>query len=197
MRRHIRLSIAILFLIGSACRTASDEDIIRKEFAVPSGAETEYLDVHPKNGNQWFGREGLRISIGFQFNEQDFERYKSFVLESENWNELPMPRDYIMRMGGIESSKEGMLRSFGLTDKPIPEEGSIYNPTIDQLYERFVKTLPLDISHGYYQCRTAGDNIMYKKKRIVKNMNTDLNDFMLAVLDTERKILHIKVSTKY
>ena len=189
--------IVFLIVYGLSCWPESDENILRKEFAIPAGAETIHLDGYPASGNQWFGREGLRIDISFQFNDTEFDTYVHSAVESGTWDELPIPREFLMKMGGIQTSKDGLLRSYQITGDPVPEEGSVYNPTIDQLFERFVKTLPLNVKKGYYQCRSAGDNIMHKKKTIKKDLDGDLNDFMLAVLDVDKKQLHIKVGTRY
>ena len=42
-----------------------------------------------------------------------------------------------------------------------------------------------------------GDDIMHRPKTLHKTLDSDLNDFMLAVLDAEKKQLAIKVSTSY
>ncbi len=50
---------------------------------------------------------------------------------------------------------------------------------------------------GLYQCRTAVDDIMHKPKAIKLVLGNGLNDFMLAILDTENKELIIRYIGKY
>ncbi len=178
------------------CSPESDETILRREFSLPASAKTIYCRVNPKEPG-FFGREGLRIDIVFQFDEKDFQKYLANAQNSGKWLELPISKDFLMKMLGVESTKQGIIRSYKETGKDFPEEGSIYNPTIEQLYEKAIKSLDLPETKGLYQCKTAGDDIMHKTKEIKMTLEKDLYDFILAILDTEKKQLLIKVRTKY
>ncbi|MEO0162780.1 MAG: hypothetical protein ABIL74_10985 [candidate division WOR-3 bacterium] len=179
-----------------ACSRESDETILRREFSVPASAKTIYSHISPEEPG-FFGREGLRIDIGFQFNEQDFQKYLTDALKNGKWRELPIPKDFLMKMLGIESTKQGIIRSYKNSGRDLLEEGSVSNPTIEQLYEDALKSLDLPDTKGFYQCRTAGDDIMRKPKEIKMTLEKDLIDFMLAILDTEKRQLIIRVRTKY
>ncbi|MEO0136849.1 MAG: hypothetical protein ABIL86_04875 [candidate division WOR-3 bacterium] len=178
------------------CSRESDETILRREFSVPASAKTIYSHISPEEPG-FFGREGLRIDIGFQFNEQDFQKYLTDALKNGKWRELPIPKDFLMKMLGIESTKQWIIKSYKNSGKELPEEGSVYNPTIEQLYEDALKSLDLPDTKGFYQCRTAGDDIMRKPKEIKMTLEKDLIDFMLAILDIEKRQLIIRVRTKY
>ncbi|MCX7995517.1 MAG: hypothetical protein N3A65_07095 [candidate division WOR-3 bacterium] len=184
------------FILISGCINESDETILRREFSVPSSAKTIYSRVHPEEPG-FFGREGLSIDIAFQFSEHDFQKYLLDVKKSGKWLELPIPKDFLMKMFGIESTKKGIIRTYKDSGRNLPEEGSIYNPTIEQLYENALKSLDLPDKKGFYQCRTAGDDIMHRPKEIKLTLEKDLIDFMLAILDIEKMQLIIKVRTKY
>jgi len=186
--------LAVCFLLAG-CLPQSDEQLIRREFAVPARARMTAYSASPEQGG-WFGREGLRIHMEFQFTTSGFNDYLAAARRQGGWRELPIPRRFLLHMGGIESAKQGILRSFALQNKTYPE-GSVYNPTQEQLYEQFVKRLDLQVRRGLFQCRTAGDNIMHAEKRTCQELRQDLNDYMLAVLDRDAKRLIIKVGTKY
>lgn len=80
----------------------------------------------------------------------------------------------------------------------MPPLGSVYNPTEDQLSERWVPRLPLDVNNGLYQCKTAGDNVLHSwRKSPCSEKCGDLNDFIFAVLDIDNKVLRVKVHTRY
>lgn len=185
-----------LLLILHGCFNQSDEQILREEFDIPNSAQTKLIESFPEEGG-WFGREGLKINAVFKFNDAEFRNYKDKIEKEEGWQPLPPPKDFLMKMGGIKSHKEGRLRIYKEMGEEVPKEGSVYNPTEDQLYEQFISQLPLTASRGRYQCRSAGNNIMYNPKRIIVNPEKDLNDFMFAVLDYDKKELAIRVSTNY
>ncbi len=188
--------ISLLCLLITSCISESDEAILRREFLIPATVKTIYYSVYPEKPG-FFGREGLKIDIAFQFDEQSFQKYFDAAKKSGNWLELPIPEDFLMKMLGIKSTKERIIKSYEASGKAIPEEGSIYNPTLRQLYESALKSLELPETKGLFQCRTAGDDIMHKKKEIKPSLDKDLIDFMLVIIDTEKKQLIIKVRTKY
>ena len=194
-----RIMIALLLAVSlfGCGMQESDEAILRKEFGVPAGAALLSCKVRPEKAG-WFGREGLKIDISFQLNDKDFAGFVAEARKSGNWDAMPMAKPFLMRMGGIESAKRSLVISYKLRGEKLPEEGSVYNPSREQLYDNFLKSLPLKVNNGLYQCRTAGDDIMRKPKRIVRGgLEKDLNDFMLAIIDLDEKKLLIKVSTKY
>ncbi|MGB9721637.1 MAG: hypothetical protein ACPL28_09180 [bacterium] len=183
-------------IVNVGCINESDESILRREFSVPSTAKTIYYNASPEKSG-FFGREGLKIDVTFQFDEKDFQKYFDNAKRSGNWLELPIPKSFLMKMLGIETIKQGIISSYKQTGRDVPEEGSINNPTIEQLYEKHLKTLNLPETKGLYQCRTAGDDIMHKKKEIKVSLKKDLIDFILAILDIEKRQLIIRVRTKY
>ena len=195
--RLIISALLALFLTLYACSVPTDESLLRKEFNIPETAVLLSYKASPETSG-WFGREGLKIDIVFQFNETDFANYITEAEKSGSWRALPISQSFLMKIGSIARHKQGLIKSYELTGKKLPKEGSIYNPTEQKLYENFIKTLPLDVKYGFYQCRTAGDNILFNTKTIVQeDLTTDLNDFMLAILNTDNKTLSIKVSTTY
>ena len=195
-RLIIFVLLALLFNLY-ACNMPTDESLLREEFDIPKTAVLLSYKASPETSG-WFGREGLKIDAVFQFNETDFANYIAEAEKSGSWRVLPIPQSFLMKIGGIARHKQGLIKSYQLTGEKLPKEGSVYNPTVQQLYENFIKTLPLNAKHGFYQCKTAGNNILFNTKTIVQeDLTTDLNDFMLAILDIDNKTLSIKVSTIY
>lgn len=84
---------------------------------------------------------------------------------------------------------------YEIREQPVPEPGSIYNPTEEQLLEKWMSKLPVDVKNGFYRCLTAGDNLMYADQVSCLEKQGDLNDFMLAILDIDNQTLRVKVHT--
>ncbi len=192
----MKIIFIILFFSIITCVKESDEAILRREFGVPPTAKTIHYSTNPEKPG-FFGREGLKVDIAFQFDERDFENYLVSAKKSGKWMTLPIPKDFLLKMFGIESTKKGIIKSYQIRGEKLPEEGSIYNPTIEQLFEESLKELNLPETRGWYQCRTAGDDIMHKPKEIKLTLENDLIDFMLGILDTEKRQLIVRVRTKY
>lgn len=110
---------------------------------------------------------------------------------------LPIPESVLRRMAAIDSAKHQRQASANLTGKPLAPEGSVYNPSEQQMLAQFSASLPQPPARGLFQVRTAGDNVLHAPKRIVTNPDTDLIDFMLIMLDDDRQRVLVKVSTHY
>lgn len=188
---------ALLMLALAGCGfQESDEAKLRAEFSIPPAARVLSFHVSPEKPG-WFGREGLTIDSVFQLDPQDYAAYVARAEASEQWQPLPIPESFLRRMGAIDSSKEGIVRSYSLQGKPLPAEGSLYNPTAEQLLANFLAALPPQPSRGLFQCRAAGTDIMNTPKKVQTQLDRDLNDFMLALLDHNKQQIAIKVSTRY
>ena len=193
-KRGIYLFIFSIFL--AACSIDSDESIIRDEFHIPSSAKLLHFSVFPKESG-WFGREGLKIDAAFELNDEDFSNYLEEAKKSNQWLPLPIPRDFLMKMFSIKSAKEYRIRYYKDQNKPLPEGGSVYNPTEEQILERVIQTLPVSSGNGIFILKASGTDIMNAPKKTYKKLNADLKDFMLGVFDFDQKKLFIKVSTSY
>jgi hypothetical protein len=188
--------IAITSGIYLSCSFNSDESILRDEFNIPGSAEMVYFEVYPKESG-WFGREGLKIDAYFQFSDEDFANYLSNAKKSKEWLPLPIPKDFLMHMFSVKSSKESIRKSYQETNRPLPEEGSVYNPTEEQMLKKGIEILPVTGSHGIFTLKAAGTDIMNAPKKTYTTLEKDLNDYMLGILDFDQKKLFIKVSTSY
>ena len=192
----ITTSIVIVFIFITSCSYDSDESILRDEFKIPDSAELVSFNVTPKESG-WFGREGLKIDAVFKFSKKDFEDCLASVKESNEWLPLPIPRDFLIHMFSVKSAKEYRTKYYKEKNEPIPEEGSVYNPTEEQLLQAGIKILPVTGPNGIFILKAAGTDIMHAPKRTITKLDKDLNDFMLAILDSDQKKLFIKVSTNY
>ena len=176
----------------SGC-TPSDEQILRQEFDLPTRTKLVMIESYPKS----LVREGLKIDATFEFSSSDFDTYRNNVERDSRWQPLPLSRDFLVKITGVRQAIEYRQRRAERQGEPLPEAGSIYNPTEDQLLEQWKENLPLDVKHGFYHCLTAGDNIMLEKKVPCSEKPGDLNDFMLGILDLDNKTLRVKVHTSY
>ena len=191
---------AFLLILGlnlSGCDLRdSDEAILRAEFDIPEQARLIRYEAFPKESG-WFGREGLGIDIAFQLDARDYAEYRSRAGMSGQWLSLPIPSEFLHHMAGLERQQTQLRLSHELQGKAMPEAGSVYNPTDEQRLARFVAKLPAMPVQGLFQCRSAGDDILHAPKTVHTRLESDLNDFMLAILDDGRKQVLIKVSTSY
>jgi len=197
--RPIALSLCLMMfglnLPGCDLRE-SDEAILRSEFDIPEEARLIRYEVFPKDSG-WFGREGLKIDIAFQLDARDYAEYRSRAGVSGQWLPLPIPSEFLRRMAGLERQQTQVRLSYEMQGKTLPEAGSVYNPTDEQRLARFVASLPVMPNQGLFQCRSAGDDIMHAPKTVHTRLESDLNDFMLALLDDGKRQILIKVSTSY
>lgn len=176
----------------SSC-TLSDEQVLRQQFELPAKVKLLVIESYPKS----LVREGLKIDATFEFSSRDFETYLDKVEQDGHWKPLPLSRSSLLKITGVRRVIEHRRRRAELEGETLPEPGSIYNPTEEQLLESWMENLPLDVKNGFYRCLTAGDNIMYERKVSCSEKPGNLNDFMLAVLDLDNKTLRVKVHTAY
>jgi hypothetical protein len=188
--------LTLASFIITSCSFNSDESAIRNEFKIPDSAELVYFEVYPEEAG-WFGREGLKIDAYFQFTEQDFNQFVSNSKKSNEWLPLPIPKDFLMHMFSVKKAKEYRIKYYKQKNEPLPDEGSVYNPTEEQMLEAGIKILPVTGSNGIFTLKAAGTDIMNAPKKTYTKLDKDLNDFMLGILDFDQKKLFIKVSTGY
>jgi hypothetical protein len=188
--------MAIVTIIVTSCGLPSDEQVLRSEFGIPKTVKLAEIDVSPKEYG-WFGREGLNITARFQFSDDQFADYLKNAQKDASWKPMPPSKEFLTKMLGLRRYTETLRRSHEMTGKELPPKGSIYNPTEDQLYDKNIKQLPLNVTSGIYNCKTAGDDLMYSKKSPCESKEGDLNDYMFAVLDLETKELLVRVRTSY
>jgi hypothetical protein len=195
------LTPALLLAVGCAtlagCSTRrSDELALRREFAVPWDATVVRYVASPEEPG-WFGREGLKITMVFRLSPAAAETFRRSALRSGRWRPLPIPPAELRHLAGIRTALASRTRLAQVTGTPLEPAGSLHNPSGGQMLESFQATLPPLPRAGWYQIRTAGDNIMGAPKRIISPLRHDVNDFMLAVLDPAQRTLTIRVSSNY
>lgn len=67
---------------------AEDERNIRGQFRVPKSVEVVSFDSHPKQAG-FFGREGLRISAVFHFDDKQLGDYMRMIEDKAAWKPVP------------------------------------------------------------------------------------------------------------
>lgn len=188
--------IVLLVTLSSCSTPRSDESLLRDEFEIPAGAKIINYAAFPEKAG-WFGREGLKIDITFQLADGEFNEYVARAAASAKWKPLPIPEEFLRRMAAIETVKKLRIQSYQMRGEVLPQEGSVYNPTEQQMLESFINSLPPQPAKGLFQIRAAGTDIMRAPKSVYETPNRDLNDFMLIILDNNQKQIMIKVSTRY
>jgi hypothetical protein len=96
-----------------------------------------------------------------------------FQFESEEFEEY------------VRAAKEaGNWQKLPIPDGFFPERSPKFDLTVSP-------------ASGFFQCRTAGDDIMHTTKTIRTDLGDSINDLMLSILDSKQQQLIIKVRTGY
>ncbi len=188
----LRCRLILCLGLLSGCLTSSDQALLRTEFEIPTGAREISYQASPQAGG-WFGREGLKIDFRLQLSQSDYQRY--VAAHAHQWQPLPIPETFLRRLAAIERTEQALMLSYKHSGKKQP--APISYPDAKMRLAAFIKSLPPQPAHGLFQIRTAGDNIMHARKVLYQQPDRDLNDFMLALLDSDKRQLLIKVSTSY
>lgn len=159
----------------------TDEQVIRREYDIPAAARVLVAQISPAEAG-WFGREGLKITMVFALSEGDFDTLRRRLKATSQWQPLPIPETTLAHLAGIRRARAA---------------GGVGNSTDQQLLAQFRQTMPPHPPSGWYQIRTAGTNILHAPKTVRDTLNTDVNDFMLAVLDPQQHTVMVRVSTNY
>ena len=140
MSRHFLRTIIVwgflLRVFGSlsGC-TLSDAQILRQEFDLPTQAKLLMIESHPKS----VVKEGLKIDATFEFSSSNFDTYRNNVERDSHWQPLPLSRDFLVKITGVRRVIEYRKREAERQGQPLPEPGSTYNPTEDQLLGQWKK----------------------------------------------------------
>jgi len=196
MKHPIVVVLSCSLVLAGCSARQMDESVIRREFVLPQTARTLVYEATPAESG-WFGREGLKITMIFGLSASSFRAWTDVAVGSGRWQPLPMSEAVLKHLAGIGSAREARLRLAHEMRRPLPPEGSVYNPSDAQLMKQFRESLPGLPEKGWYQIRTAGTDIMRAPKIVRTNLDQDVNDFMLAVLDPKTHTVIVRVSTSY
>jgi hypothetical protein len=199
--RSIAMSLLIAAVLSctvlAGCTTREANELtLRREFNIPRAATAVTYEATPSEPG-WFGREGLKITMVFQLSGTDFNVLSRAAADSGKWQPLPISDSVLKHLAGIRTSRKARAISARESGRALPPEGSIYNPTEQQILERYKQSMPLQPRKGLYQIRTSGNDIMHAPKAVRPTLDADVNDFMLAMLDTDHHKIVIRVSTNY
>lgn len=185
------------------CGYVSDERALRFEFDIPD--EVELIDLYSPTGSSFFGREGLKIDATFRFTPEQFERYLTEQLSTDNgWEPLPVPHDLLWHIGRIEEYAMWVIEREKDADDSLLDQGEASSIDVDaelrrieaQHFESFLERLPPFPDTGFYTCRSAGTNVLYAVKTSCDEPER-VNDYILATLDSATFELRIKVNAYY
>lgn len=191
------LLFCLPFALLAGCSSRPfDEFALRREFSLPWSASLIHYSASPSTPG-WFGREGLKISMVFKLKPDDFDTLLLSSRASGQWKSLPIPEATLMHLAAIQSSRIARTTLWKATGSPIPETGSLANPTDQQRlnqWKQFLEPLPRS---GWYQIKTSGDDILRNPKEIQTILNYDVNDFILAILNPEERTISFRISSNY
>lgn len=165
MKRLSAVAVVTLLLLTASCfRLPSDEKVLRRAFSIPDNVRLLKLDAPTPGG--WFGREGLEITATFTFESDQFERYRRGAMESGKWKPMPIEREMLLKILGVASYRQALERM----NEEYRQRGEtkwIHDvPSEDEVLALWKPPrLPLDVKQGLFRCLTAGNNLMYAKKR--------------------------------
>ena len=192
----VTLLILATFLAASCFRLPSDEKVLRRAFSIPADVRLVSLDAPTPGG--WFGREGLEITAVFSFEPNQFDDYRREARDTGHWKPMPIEREFLLRILGVRSHRAALKRMNEEYRTQGMDQFVREIPTEDDVLALWAAPrLPLDVDHGMFCCLTAGTNLMHAIKRDCAKKSGDLNDFMLAVLDEDRRQLRVKAHTAY
>jgi|OpeIllAssembly_1097287.scaffolds.fasta_scaffold18077_2 hypothetical protein len=92
-----RVLSLLLLLAGAGCERPSDEQVLRRTFAVPRVARLVSIDSSPKSAGT-FGREGLSIDALFAFGPDELAAYRVRLEKDPTWRPLPPPAPLLRRL---------------------------------------------------------------------------------------------------
>lgn len=96
MRRRTTLLLLAAPLLA-ACERASDEEVLRRTFAIPRAARLTAIETYPKTAGT-FGREGLSIDALFTFGPDELDATRVRLEKDPTWRPLPPPADLLGRL---------------------------------------------------------------------------------------------------
>jgi hypothetical protein len=96
MRRRAALLLLAAALLA-ACERPSDEEVLRRTFAVPRAARLAAIATHPKTAGT-FGREGLSIEAVFTFGPDELAATRVRLEKDPTWRPLPPPASLLARL---------------------------------------------------------------------------------------------------
>lgn len=96
MRRIAPLPLALVLLLA-ACERPTDEEVLRRTFAVPRVARLVSIETRPKMAGT-FGREGLAIDAVFSFGPDELSAYRVRLEKDPTWRPLPPPGEILGRL---------------------------------------------------------------------------------------------------
>jgi len=97
MRVRLCLVFSALVVVAGGCARPSDEEVLRRTFAVPRIARLVSIETHPKIAGT-FGREGLTIDAVFAFGPDELAAYRVRLENDPTWRPLPPPADLLGRL---------------------------------------------------------------------------------------------------
>jgi len=96
VRRLPPLSVLLVVSLA-ACEKPSDEEVLRRTFAVPRVARLVSIEASPKSTGT-IGRDGLTIDAVFGFGPDELAAYRVRLENDPTWRPLPPPVDLSARL---------------------------------------------------------------------------------------------------
>jgi len=179
LKTRLRQSGLLLCAIGvllclSACTTSAniDEIWIRGHFRIPEGTKLLKRESNPEHGGT-FGRESLLVQAEFEFTEEQYKEFLQRQSVETTWNKLPIAETLYLQLDEIDRFRRVDFKRFDA------------------------------IPNGYYVCETTSQKGIFSDKKEAPTtffrfpMNNPDKDFILGVLDSDKKILYVILEQDY
>lgn len=144
-----------------------DELFLRGQYNLAQDVKLSSCWSRPGKTSRIFGRENLMIKATFQFTDKQFEEYLKRGIE-KNWERLPIADQIYVKLVDMDRFKEADLKRFD------------------------------NIKFGYYRCETTGGHGIEKGGALLAYPpKLPEMDFLLGVLDFDKKELHVVLKQDY
>jgi hypothetical protein len=162
------------FVCLTACTTSAniDEIWIRGHFRIPEGAKLLKRVSSPENGGA-FGRENLLVQAEFEFTEDQYKAFMQRQSVETTWSKLPIAETLYLQLEEIDRFRRVDFKKFDA------------------------------IPNGYYVCETASQMGILSERKEAPTvffrfpMNNPDKDYVLGVLDRDKKILYVILQQDY
>jgi hypothetical protein len=173
-RKGLLSCVIGVFLTLSACTSSAniDEIFIKGHFRIPDGTKLLYRISTPESAGL-FGRENLLVKAEYQFTDAQYDEFIQRAQVKEGWQPLPIAELLYLHLKEVDR--------FGQVD-----------------FKGFDR-----IKNGFYVCETTSRAGIFSNDPKVPTAffrfppATPDKDFVLGVLDSDKKILYVILKQDY
>jgi hypothetical protein len=195
--------LCAVLLAGGCALNESDRSWMAREFNLPADLEPATFESSPPEGESgWFGREGLVIKAVYKLSDLQMAKYVEKLRSDPHWHPLPVPESIAANVGRIDQRIEGLKEYNRQSRQHAAEQGrtrppGIPVPTQEKLTREFISGLAGEAGSGFYRFQTVGNDLKHQPMRSDCNATDRVNDYIIGVLDTDKKELRCTAHSFY